>query len=153
MSTTLYRPNEPILREPERTRPSFLQTIVGCHGGLRPVLAEVEAVAPTNATVLITGETGTGKEVIARAIHELSPRRNRNLVNGVNCAAMPAGLLETELFGHERGSLYGRRQFSRVGCFSVGRSAALCSSMKLEICRWNFSLSCSACSRSVSSNQ
>jgi transcriptional regulator with GAF, ATPase, and Fis domain len=76
MSTTLYRPNEPIVREPERARPSFLETIVGRRGGLRPVLAEVEAVAPTNATVLITGETGTGKEVIARAIHELSPRRS-----------------------------------------------------------------------------
>jgi formate hydrogenlyase transcriptional activator len=106
MSTTLYRPNEPILREPERTRPSFLQTIVGCHGGLRSVLAQVDAVAPTTATVLITGETGTGKEIIARAIHELSPRRSRSLVK-VNCAAIPPGLLESELFGHERGAFTG----------------------------------------------
>jgi len=104
MSTTLYRPT--IVREPERARPSFLETIVGRRCGLRPVLAEVEAVAPTNATVLITGETGTGKEVIARAIHELSPRRSRNLVK-LNCAAIPAGLLETELFGHERGAFTG----------------------------------------------
>ena len=123
MSTTLYRPNEPILREPERTRPSFLQTIVGCHGGLRPVLAEVEAVAPTNATVLITGETGTGKEVIARAIHELSPRRNRNLVK-VNCAAMPAGLLESELFGHERGAFTGAVN-SHVGRFALADHGTL----------------------------
>ena len=123
MSTTLYRPNEPILREPERTRPSFLQTIVGRHGGLRPVLAEVEAVAPTNATVLITGETGTGKEVIARAIHELSPRRSRNLVK-VNCAAMPAGLLETELFGHERGAFTGAVN-SHVGRFALADRGTL----------------------------
>jgi formate hydrogenlyase transcriptional activator len=73
---------------------------------LRPVLAQVELVAPTDATVLLTGETGTGKEVIARAIHELSPRRNRNLVK-VNCAAIPAGLLESELFGHEKGAFTG----------------------------------------------
>src|SRR5208337_4055603 len=73
---------------------------------LRKVLSQVEAVAPTNATVLISGETGTGKEVVARAIHELSPRRNRNLVK-VNCAAIPAGLLESELFGHEKGAFTG----------------------------------------------
>ena len=91
---------------PERARASFLDTIVGRHGGLRAVLSQVEIVAPTNATVLISGETGTGKELIARAIHELSPRHNRNLVK-VNCAAIPAGLLESELFGHERGAFTG----------------------------------------------
>ena len=85
---------------------SFLDTIVGRHGGLRAVLSQVEIVAPTNATVLISGETGTGKELIARAIHELSPRYNRNLVK-LNCAAIPAGLLESELFGHERGAFTG----------------------------------------------
>jgi formate hydrogenlyase transcriptional activator len=85
---------------------SFLDTIVGRHGGLREVLSQVEIVAPTNATVLISGETGTGKELIARAIHELSPRHNRNLVK-LNCAAIPAGLLESELFGHERGAFTG----------------------------------------------
>jgi len=94
------------LDEPEQEQASFLDTIVGRHGGLRPVLAQVALVAPTDATVLICGETGTGKEVIARAIHELSPRRKRNLVK-VNCAAIPAGLLESELFGHEKGAFTG----------------------------------------------
>jgi len=92
--------------EPELARASFLDTLVGRHGGLRAVLSQVEIVAPTNATVLISGETGTGKELIARAIHELSPRHNRNLVK-VNCAAIPGGLLESELFGHERGAFTG----------------------------------------------
>jgi len=92
--------------EPDQAPSSFLDTIVGRHGGLRPVLAQIALVAPTDATVLLTGETGTGKEVTARAIHELSPRRNRNLVK-VNCAAIPAGLLESELFGHEKGAFTG----------------------------------------------
>ena len=95
-----------LTHEPGQAQASFLDTIVGRHGGLRAVLSQVEIVAPTNATVLISGETGTGKELIARAIHELSPRHNRNLVK-VNCAAIPAGLLESELFGHERGAFTG----------------------------------------------
>src|SRR5712672_3313751 len=123
MSTTLYRLDESIVRRRERAAASFLETIVGRRGGLRSVLTEVEAVAPTNATVLITGETGTGKEVIARAIHELSPRRSRNLVK-VNCAAMPAGLLESELFGHERGSFTGAIN-SRVGRFALADHGTL----------------------------
>ena len=96
---------------------------MGRRGGLRSILAQVEAVAPTNATVLICGETGTGKEVIARAIHELSPRRNRNLVK-VNCAAMPAGLLESELFGHERGAFTGAVN-SHVGRFALADRGTL----------------------------
>jgi formate hydrogenlyase transcriptional activator len=111
------------VRKPERAQPSFLETIVGRHGGLRSILSQVEAVAPTNATVLITGETGTGKEVIARAIHELSPRRSRNLVK-VNCAAMPAGLLESELFGHERGAFTGAFT-SHVGRFALADRGTL----------------------------
>src|SRR5208337_2327559 len=90
---------------------------------LRKVLSQVEIVAPTNATVLISGETGTGKEVIARAIHELSPRRNRNLVK-VNCAAMPAGLLESEMFGHERGAFTGAIT-SHVGRFALADRGTL----------------------------
>jgi len=92
--------------EPGPARATFLDTTVGRQGGLRAVLSQVEIVAPTNATVLISGETGTGKELMARAIHELSPRHKRNLVK-VNCAAIPAGLLESELLGHERGAFTG----------------------------------------------
>jgi formate hydrogenlyase transcriptional activator len=90
---------------------------------LRAILTQAEAVAATNATVLVTGETGTGKEVIVRAIHELSPRCTRSLVK-VNCAAMPAGLLESELFGHERGSFTGAFT-SRVGRFALADRGTL----------------------------
>jgi formate hydrogenlyase transcriptional activator len=117
MTTTLDGPDEPLLRKLEGPKLEFLDTIVGRRGGLRAVLSQVEAVAPTNATVLVTGETGTGKELIARAIHELSPRRTRNLVK-VNCAAMPAGLLESELFGHERGAFTGAIN-SHIGRFAL----------------------------------
>ena len=121
--TTLRRLDEANLRKFERAEDSFLDTIVGRRGGLRSILSDVEAVAPTNATVLISGETGTGKEVIARAIHELSTRRNRNLVK-VNCAAMPAGLLESELFGHERGAFTGAIN-SHVGRFALADRGTL----------------------------
>ena len=123
MSTSIYTPAEPILRRSESAESSFLETIVGRRGGLRSTLSEVEAVAPTNVTVLITGETGTGKEVIARAIHELSPRRSRNLVK-VNCSAMPPGLLESELFGHERGAFTGAIS-SHVGRFALADRGTL----------------------------
>jgi formate hydrogenlyase transcriptional activator len=123
MTTTLHSPDEPSVRKPERARLSFLETIVGRRGSLRSILSQVEAVAPTNATVMISGETGTGKEVIARAIHELSPRRSRNLVK-VNCAAMPAGLLESELFGHERGAFTGAVN-SHVGRFALADRGTL----------------------------
>src|SRR5258707_676740 len=123
MSTTLYCLDETVVHRRERSEASFLETIVGRRGGLRSILTEVEAVAPTNATVLIAGETGTGKEVIARAIHELSPRRSRNLVK-VNCSAMPAGLLESELFGHERGAFTGAIS-SHVGRFALADRGTL----------------------------
>ena len=122
-NTHLYRADHRIARKPERAETSFLETIVGRRGSLRAVLSQVEAVAGTNTTVLITGETGTGKEVIARAIHELSPRRSRNLVK-VNCAAMPAGLLESELFGHERGAFTGAVN-SHVGRFALADRGTL----------------------------
>jgi formate hydrogenlyase transcriptional activator len=123
MSTSIYTPDEPIVRRSERAESSFLETIVGRRGGLRSILSEVEAVAPTNASVLISGETGTGKEVIARAIHEFSPRRSRNLVK-VNCSAMPAGLLESELFGHERGAFTGAIS-SHMGRFALADRGTL----------------------------
>src|SRR5882762_5132197 len=118
-----YRADERTTRKSQRTESSFLDTIVGRRGSLRGILAQVEAVAPTSTTVLIAGETGTGKEVIARAIHELSPRRNRNLVK-VNCAAIPAGLLESELFGHERGAFTGALN-SHVGRFALADRGTL----------------------------
>ena len=82
------------------------EDIVGESAGLRQVLKEIETVAPTDATVLIQGETGTGKELLARAIHRLSPRSERTFIK-LNCAAIPAGLLESELFGHEKGAFTG----------------------------------------------
>ena len=80
--------------------------IVGQSSGLRNVLNLVETVAPSNSTVLLLGETGTGKELIARAVHERSGRKERTFVK-LNCAAIPSGLLESELFGHERGAFTG----------------------------------------------
>ena len=87
-------------------RGSGLPRIIGKSAALRRVLDMVRVVAPTDATVLINGETGTGKELIAEAIHKCSDRSNGPLVK-VNCAAIPAGLLESELFGHERGAYTG----------------------------------------------
>src|SRR6202162_3191597 len=118
-----YLADERTARKSGRSKSSFLEEIVGRRGSLRSILSQVEAVAGTSTTVLITGETGTGKEVIARAIHELSPRRSRNLVK-VNCAAMPAGLLESELFGHERGAFTGAVN-SHVGRFALADRGTL----------------------------
>jgi len=80
--------------------------IVGQSSALRHVLNLVDTVAPSDSTVLLLGETGTGKELIARAIHERSRRKDRTFVK-LNCAAIPTGLLESELFGHERGAFTG----------------------------------------------
>jgi transcriptional regulator with GAF, ATPase, and Fis domain len=80
--------------------------LIGCSPKFRALLADVERVAPVESAVLIQGETGTGKEVIARAIHEGSPRRNNRFV-ALNCAAIPGALLESELFGHEKGAFTG----------------------------------------------
>ncbi|MDF0645170.1 MAG: sigma 54-interacting transcriptional regulator [Nitrospira sp.] len=93
------------------------EELIGSSTPLKKVLKEVARVAPTDSTVLITGETGTGKELIARAVHNLSPRKNRVLVK-VNCAAIPAGLIESELFGHEKGAFTGALA-KRMGRFEV----------------------------------
>jgi formate hydrogenlyase transcriptional activator len=82
------------------------EQIVGRSAALMDVLGQVERVAPTDASVLVTGETGTGKELIARAVHSASKRRDKALIK-VNCAALPAGLVESELFGHEKGAFSG----------------------------------------------
>src|ERR1044071_3989252 len=93
------------LQEEIRSEHNF-DELIGSSTSLKKVLKNVGRVAPPDATVLITGETGTGKELIARAIHNLSPRKDRPLVK-VNCAAIPAGLIESELFGHEKGAFTG----------------------------------------------
>ncbi|WP_083448269.1 sigma-54-dependent Fis family transcriptional regulator [Nitrospira moscoviensis] len=97
--------------------------MVGLSAAFRKGMAQAEAVAPTSTTVLITGETGTGKELMARAIHELSPRRDKPFIR-VNCAALPMGLVESELFGHERGAFTGADQ-RRPGRFELANGGTL----------------------------
>jgi formate hydrogenlyase transcriptional activator len=99
------------------------EQIIGASPGLQRILKEVETVAPTDSTVLIRGETGTGKELIARAIHNLSARRERTLVK-LNCAAIPTGLLESELFGHEKGAFTGAIA-QRIGRFELANKGTL----------------------------
>src|ERR1700687_3955050 len=107
--------NENVALREEIERSSMFEEIVGSSEGLRQVLAQVSKVAPTDSTVLILGETGTGKELIARAIHNLSKRSTRAFI-GVNCAAIPPALVASELFGHEKGSFTGAFQ-RRLGRF------------------------------------
>jgi DNA-binding NtrC family response regulator len=97
--------------------------IVGSSDALRRVLAAVDTVAPTNSTVLIGGETGTGKELVARAIHNLGRRRAKPFVK-LNCAAIPSGLLESELFGHEKGAFTGAIAL-RIGRFELANGGTL----------------------------
>jgi formate hydrogenlyase transcriptional activator len=110
------------LEEEVRTEYSFAE-IVGHSETLTRTLKAVETVAPTDAVVLIQGETGTGKELIARAIHNLSGRRERTLVK-LNCAAIPSGLLESELFGHEKGAFTGAVE-RRIGRFEIAHKGTL----------------------------
>ena len=110
------------LEEEIRTEQNF-EEIVGESPRLKQVLKQVEIVAPTDSTVLIQGETGTGKELIARAIHNLSGRRERTFVK-MNCAAIPTGLLESELFGHEKGAFTGAIA-SKVGRFELAHQGTL----------------------------
>ena len=100
-----------------------LQQIIGNSPALKLALAEVERVAPTESTVLILGETGTGKELIARGIHDLSARRGRPFLK-VNCAAIPFDLLESELFGHEKGAFTGAVG-QKIGRFEMADSGTL----------------------------
>ncbi len=104
------------LEEELRTEYEF-EEIIGNSPALKRVLQEVVTVAPADSTVLIAGETGTGKELIARAIHNLSPRRERTMVK-VNCGAIPTGLLESEMFGHEKGAFTGATE-RRLGRFET----------------------------------
>lgn len=97
--------------------------IVGRSKAIRRIKSEINLVASTNVTVLVMGETGTGKELIARAIHDLGPRKNRRLVT-VNCGALSPTLIETELFGHEKGAFTGAVS-SRVGRFELANGGTL----------------------------
>jgi len=106
-----------------REQEPFGHGIIGTSPALTSVLRQIGVAAPTDATVLIQGETGTGKELIARAIHSLSPRRNAPLVT-LNCAAIPAGLIESELFGHERGAFTGALM-QRIGRFEMAHGGTL----------------------------
>jgi len=110
------------LEDEIRSEMNFAQ-IIGNSASLRRVLKNVETVAPTDSTVLIYGETGTGKELIARAIHDLSPRRSKPFVK-LNCAAIPTGLLESELFGHEKGAFTGAIA-QRIGRFEVANGGTI----------------------------
>jgi formate hydrogenlyase transcriptional activator len=100
------------------------ENIIGQSDGLKYVLYRAEQVAPANTTVLILGETGTGKELIAAAIHNMSPRKERPLIT-VNCAALPGNLIESELFGREKGAFTGA-DVRRVGRFEVAHGSTLC---------------------------
>ncbi len=110
------------LEDEIRTEYNF-EEIIGESAALKRILKQVETVAPTDSTALIQGETGTGKELIARAIHNLSKRRERTFVK-MNCAAIPTGLLESELFGHERGAFTGAIA-QKVGRFELAHQGTL----------------------------
>ncbi len=110
------------LQDEIRSKYDF-EEIIGESPSLNRILQQVKTVAPTDSTVLIRGETGTGKELIARAIHHLSARRERTLVK-VNCAAIPTGLLESELFGHEKGAFTGAIA-QRIGRFELANGGTL----------------------------
>jgi formate hydrogenlyase transcriptional activator len=114
---------ENVYLESEIRSELHFEEIVGNSEPLRRVLKEIETVAPTDSTVLIYGETGTGKELIARALHNLSSRKSNAFVK-VNCAAIPTGLLESELFGHEKGAFTGATT-QRVGRFELANRGTI----------------------------
>jgi formate hydrogenlyase transcriptional activator len=107
----------------EIVQTSIFEEIVGSSLALRKVLTAIDRVAPTDSTILITGETGTGKELIAHAVHRRSPRSGRALVK-VNCAALPSELIASELFGHEKGAFTGALQ-QRIGRFETAHGGTI----------------------------
>src|SRR6185503_15748678 len=110
------------LKEQIRTLYNFSE-IIGNGGAMQEVYRLMSFVATSNTTVLVLGETGTGKEPIARAIHNTSPRKDKLMVK-VNCAALPANLIESELFGHERGAFTGAID-RRIGKFELGNNSTV----------------------------
>ncbi len=117
-----YEAEAVYLQEEIKTEHNF-EEIIGQSGPLRGLLRQIELVAPTEATVLIRGETGTGKELLARAVHDRSQRKDRPLVK-VNCGAIPSGLVESELFGHEKGAFTGATQ-RRIGRFELAHGGTI----------------------------
>ena len=115
--------DEKVYLENEIRTDNRFEEIVGQSRALKEILRQVETVAPTDSTVLIYGETGTGKELVARAIHELSARRRGTFVK-LNCAAIPTGLLESEMFGHERGAFTGAIA-QRIGRFELAHGGTM----------------------------
>jgi formate hydrogenlyase transcriptional activator len=115
--------NENLILREEIDRSSMFEEIVGSSKPIRQLLKQVEKVAPSDSTVLILGETGTGKELIARALHRRSKRANRAFIR-VNCAAIPQSLIASELFGHEKGAFTGALQ-RRVGRFEAANGGTL----------------------------
>lgn len=109
--------------QPEGEVTHDFDEMVGNSAALKRVLRQAEMVAPTDATVLILGETGTGKELVARAVHRMSPRKNMPFIS-LNCAAIPTGLLESELFGYERGAFTGALQ-QKIGRFEMAHRGTL----------------------------
>ncbi len=118
---TLLRENVALREEVDKA--SMFEEIVGTSPALKAVLSRISKVAPSNSTVLITGETGTGKELVARAIHRRSDRSSRAFVS-VNCAAIPRDLIASELFGHEKGAFTGATQ-QRLGRFELASGGTL----------------------------
>ena len=125
------------------------QGIIGKSPAIQKVLEQVAIVAPTDSTVLLHGETGTGKELVAQAIHKLSSRCERTFVR-MNCAAIPSGLLESELFGHEKGAFTGALM-QRKGRFELADRAP-CFWTRSVISAWKCSRNCCGRCRSRSSS-
>ena len=117
----LYRENLALRDEVDRT--SMFEEIVGASDALKSVLSRIAKVGPTDSTVLIVGETGTGKELIARALHKQSQRSGRGFVS-VNCAALAPSLISSELFGHEKGAFTGATQ-RRLGRFELAEGGTI----------------------------